>query len=70
MRGGFLAVPQDAPQNLAGRRLRDLVDHLDAPDLFVRRDPRRDDQTICTAVAPEAVRTVRTYATDAGYGSP
>lgn len=30
--------------------------------------PRRDDQTICTAVAPDAIRTVRTYATAAGYG--
>jgi hypothetical protein len=27
------------------------------------RDPRRDEYTICTAVAPEAVFTVRTYAT-------
>jgi hypothetical protein len=27
------------------------------------RDPRRDECTICTAVAPEAVFTVRTYAT-------
>ena len=34
----------------------------------IRLDPRRDDQTICTAVAFDAVRTARTYATDAGYG--
>ncbi|TBM83552.1 hypothetical protein DIQ79_33745, partial [Mycolicibacterium smegmatis] len=32
------------------------------------RDPRRVDHTICTAVAPEAVFTVRTYATRAAYG--
>jgi len=32
------------------------------------REPRRQDHTTCTAVAPDAVRTVRTYATDAGYG--
>jgi hypothetical protein len=25
------------------------------------RDPRREECTICTAVAPEAVFTVRTY---------
>jgi hypothetical protein len=27
------------------------------------RDPRREECTICTAIAPEAVFTVRTYAT-------
>ena len=26
----------------------------------IERDPRREDHTICTAVAPEAVFTVRT----------
>jgi hypothetical protein len=26
-------------------------------------DPGREEYTICTAVAPDAVRTVRTYAT-------
>lgn len=31
------------------------------------RDPRREEYTICTAVAPEAVFTVRTYATSAPY---
>ncbi len=31
------------------------------------RDRRRDDHTICTAVAPEEVFTVRTYATSAPY---
>jgi hypothetical protein len=31
------------------------------------RAPRREECTICTAVAPDAVRTVRTYATDADY---
>ena len=34
----------------------------------MERDPRRDDHTICTAVAPELVFTVRTYATQAPYG--
>jgi len=34
----------------------------------IERDPRRDDHTICTAVAPELVFTVRTYATTAPYG--
>src|SRR5260370_13631278 len=38
---GLLPVPQDAPQDLACRRLGDLVYHLDAPDLLVRSDPRR-----------------------------
>lgn len=27
------------------------------------REPRREERTICTAVAPETVLTVRTYAT-------
>jgi hypothetical protein len=27
------------------------------------RDPRREEYTICAAVAPDAVFTVRTYAT-------
>ena len=31
------------------------------------RDPRRLDHTICTAVAPEAVFTVRTWAIRAAY---
>jgi hypothetical protein len=26
-----------------------------------RRDPRREEYTICTALAPEVVFTVRTY---------
>src|SRR5262249_14680021 len=32
------------------------------PRCSIERDPRRDDHTICTAVAPELVLTVRTYA--------
>ena len=36
----------------------------------IERDPRRDDHTICTAVAPELVFTVRTYATQGPYGPP
>jgi hypothetical protein len=31
------------------------------------RDPRREECTICTAVAPEAVFTVRTYGTGPLY---
>ena len=31
------------------------------------RDPRREEYTICTARAPDAVFTVRTYATDPPY---
>jgi hypothetical protein len=34
------------------------------------RDPRRDDHTICTAIAPDDVFTVRTYATTAPYEAP
>jgi hypothetical protein len=37
------------------------------PRCSIWRDPRRVDHTICTAVAPEAVFTVRTYATSAPY---
>jgi hypothetical protein len=33
----------------------------------MRREPRREDHTICTAIAPELVFTVRTYATTAPY---
>ncbi len=29
-------------------------------EVLDRRDPRREDHTICTAVAPDAVFTVRT----------
>jgi hypothetical protein len=32
----------------------------------ISRDPRRFEHTICTAVAPLAVFTVRTYATSTG----
>jgi hypothetical protein len=35
------------------------------PRCSIERDPRRDDHTICTAVAPELVLTVRRYATTA-----
>jgi hypothetical protein len=31
----------------------------------MRGEPRRDDQTICTAIAPDAVFTVRTFRPDA-----
>jgi hypothetical protein len=33
----------------------------------MRREPRRDDYTICTAIAPDAVFTARTDATAAPY---
>jgi hypothetical protein len=33
----------------------------------IERDPLRQDHTTCTAVAPEAVLTVRMYATSAAY---
>ena len=32
------------------------------PRCSISRDPRRDDHTTCTAVAPDTVFTVRTYA--------
>lgn len=31
------------------------------------REPRREDQTTCTAIAPDAVITVRAYATRRDY---
>jgi hypothetical protein len=37
------------------------------PMCSIERDPRRDAYTICTAVAPELVFTVHTYATTAPY---
>src|SRR6185503_2485712 len=37
------------------------------PRCSIWREPRRVDHTICTAVAPEEVFTVRTYATNAPY---
>ncbi|GHH42202.1 hypothetical protein GCM10017774_38140 [Lentzea cavernae] len=33
------------------------------PMCSMSRDPRREEYTICTALAPDAVFTVRTYAT-------
>jgi hypothetical protein len=33
----------------------------------ISRDPRREEYTICTAVAPDAVFTVRTYGTGQLY---
>jgi hypothetical protein len=36
----------------------------------ISREPRRDDQTTCTAVAPDFVFTVRTYGTGPLYGRP
>ena len=33
------------------------------PMCSMSRDPRRDEHTTCTAVAPDAVLTVRTYGT-------
>lgn len=35
----------------------------------MRREPRRDEYTTCTAVAPDDVLTVRTYATPGDYGT-
>jgi hypothetical protein len=34
----------------------------------IEREPRRQDHTICTAVAPEAVFTVRRKDTSTAYG--
>ena len=41
--GGALALDQHAAQDLAGGRLRDLVDELQPPHLLVRRDARGDE---------------------------
>jgi hypothetical protein len=38
------------------------------PMCSMLRDPRREDQTTCTAVAPDFVFTVRTYGTGPLYG--
>jgi hypothetical protein len=38
------------------------------PMCSIEREPMRQDHTICTAVAPDEVFTVRTYATRAAYG--
>ena len=40
------------------------------PRCSIARDPRREDHTICTAVAPDAVFTVRTYATTRTLRAP
>jgi hypothetical protein len=39
------------------------------PMCSIFRDPRRDEYTICTAVAPDAVLTVRTYGTRRSYSA-
>jgi hypothetical protein len=36
----------------------------------ISREPRRDDQTTCTAVAPDFIFTVRAYGTGPFYGRP
>jgi hypothetical protein len=38
------------------------------PMCSISRDPRCQEQTICAAVAPDAVFTVRTYGTGPPYG--
>jgi hypothetical protein len=38
------------------------------PMCSISRDPRLDEWTICTATAPDAVFTVRTYRTAPAYG--
>ena len=38
------------------------------PKCSISRDPRREDHTTCTAVAPDLVLTVRTYGTEPLYG--
>jgi hypothetical protein len=40
------------------------------PMCSISRDPRRDNHTTCTAVAPDFVFTVRTYGTGPLYGRP
>src|SRR5262249_52304727 len=40
------------------------------PRCSISRDPRWEEYTICTAVAPEDVFTVRTYGTRQLYGHP
>jgi len=37
------------------------------PTCSIARDPRLDDQTIWTAIAPDTVFTVHTWATAASY---
>jgi hypothetical protein len=46
----------------AGQGWVNRADVLDDPRPATR-DPRREECTICTALAPDAVFTVRTYAT-------
>ena len=40
------------------------------PRCSIFREPCCDDHTICTAVAPDFVFTVRTYGTSPPYGQP
>ena len=47
--------------------LRDSAPSCAEPMCSMFRDPRREDHTICTAAAPNAVFTVRTYATRRDY---
>ena len=50
-------------QTLPGGRLQDLSSASSCADpmCLMSRDLRREEYTICTAVAPDAVFTVRTY---------
>ena len=47
---------------------RQLASSCAEPRCSICRERRREDHTTCTAIAPDVVRTVRTYATSAGYG--
>jgi hypothetical protein len=59
--------PSDSPRSSGlQRRQLDLV--MSRTDVFDRTRPLPRDHTICTAVAPEGVFTVRTKATSAAYG--
>jgi hypothetical protein len=70
-RTACLAIQAEIELTLTGSQtlLRHSLDDLNLriivrrPMCSMSREPRREEYTICTAVAPEAVFTVRTYAT-------
>jgi hypothetical protein len=59
---GGQALPRD------GLEISSSVSSCAEPMCSMSRDPRREECTICTAVAPDAVFTVRTYGTGPLYG--
>jgi hypothetical protein len=63
-----LRLPGRHPLPPAAFRASNSASSCAGPMCSIWRNPRRDDHTTCTAVAPDAIFSVRTYATRRDYG--